>query len=1573
MDSPLRVLYVDDEPDLLEIGKVFLEQAGEFAVTTIDSAPTALDLLKLEQFDAVVSDYQMAGMDGIQFLVEVRTRFGPVPFILFTGKGREEVVIQAINSGADFYLQKGGNPEAQFAELAHKIKQATSRKRADDALRKSEEQHRTILQTTLDGIWMVNAEGKIADVNETYCRMSGYTRAELLNLHVTDLDAVEKPAETTAHLKSIVDNGSGIFESSHRRKDGSVFDVEVSTTYLNADGGKFICFCRDITERKKAELERISTQERLKEAHRLAKIGTWDWVMETDTVIWSEELCNIAGWDPSLPAPTYAEFPHIYTPSSWELLSKAVTRALTTGEPYNLELEMIRPDGSIRWTNAFGGMNRDGEGKVIGLHGTVQDITGRKVAEEELRVSEEKFRKAFFTSPDSICITRLRDGLFVSINKGFTEITGYTEEDVAGKTSLEINIWKDPEDRRKIVEGLQASGEVRDYEARFLTKTGEIYGVMSSSIIELNGVPHILNITHDLTGRKQAEEALIKNTEELHASYEELTASEEELRSNLDELTWQGQALRESEQRFDLALEGTGAGLWDWDMVNDRVLYSAQWKRMLGYEDHEVENSFSGWKNLWHPDDSPNIEKALDAYLTGKTDRYENIHRLRHKDGSWRWIVTRGGIIKDSTGKPVRWVGTNIDITGRKKAEEALIRKTEDLHSAYEELTATDEELRQNVDDLAKSEQALRTLNAYNRSLLEASLDSLVTINPDGKIADVNTSTEKITGYSRDELIGTDFSDYFTEPEQAKEGYQRVFTDGTVRDYPLSIQHRDSHITPVLYNATVYRDEIGNVGGVFAAARDITERKRAEEALRESERFFRAMFESSSDMIHVLDTSGRISSTNIKNLATTGYTQDEFVGKKIFEFFTSASQKIFQEQFPILMEQGHNRSEVEFVCKDGSVMTMDCSASAVRSDSGAILNFVVFQRDITERKRVEVELLESRQRFQGLVETLYDWIWEVDCQGRYNYVSPRIKDILGYEPEELLGKTPFDIMPAEEIQRVSELFGQLLGGQKPIIAIENKCLHKDGHLVIMETSGLPFYDTMGNLKGYRGTDRDITDRKAAEETLRESEVKFRIHIENSFDVIFTLNSDGEFVFVSPAWERHFGYPVSDVIGKSFAPFVHPDDIAPLVEYLKRVLITGQSEASPAYRVRHADGRWLWLIANGTPIVNTKGEQQFVGVGRDITERKVAEEALKEHDEKTRLLLDSTAEAIYGLDMNGNCTFCNNSCLRLLGYKHPRELLGKNMHWQIHAKYPDGTHFPVEDCRIFRAFNKGEGTHVDDEVLWRSDGTSFPAEYWSYPQRHEDKVVGAVVTFLDITERKELEKEMEYHAQELQQYSTSLATANKKLNLLSSISRHDINNQLTVLMGYLTLLEQKQPDPINTEYFLRVSNAAKRISAMIKFTKEYEEIGVHAPTWQDCRTLVETAAKQAPLGMVVVKNDLPAGAEMFADPLVVKVFYNLMDNAVRYGGKITTIRFSVQESGDEHLIVCEDDGDGIVVAEKEKIFERGFGKNTGLGLALSREILAITGITITETGEPGKGARFEMTVPKGAWGMTGGGA
>jgi PAS domain S-box-containing protein len=259
------------------------------------------------------------------------------------------------------------------------------------------------------------------------------------------------------------------------------------------------------------------------------------------------------------------------------------------------------------------------------------------------------------------------------------------------------------------------------------------------------------------------------------------------------------------------------------------------------------------------------------------------------------------------------------------------------------------------------------------------------------------------------------------------------------------------------------------------------------------------------------------------------------------------------------------------------------------------------------------------------------------------------------------------------------------------------------------------------------------------------------------------------------------------------------------------------------------------------------------------------------------------------------------------------------------------------------------------TLIMGDGSTFPARLEGIRLTGSDGVTTARIAISDITDIWQIE---------------ALRVSNKKLNLLSGITRHDINNQLLTLNGFLGIVQRKVPDPTLEEFFTKITKASERIAAMIQFTKEYEKIGVNAPVWQECRTLIDTAAQQTPLGKVIVKNDLPAGAEVFADPLVVKVCYNLMDNAVQYGGKITTIRFALEVREGNHVVVCEDDGDGVVAEEKERIFDRGFGKNTGLGLALAREILDITGITIRETGEPGLGARFEMTVPKGKWRTTG---
>jgi signal transduction histidine kinase len=221
--------------------------------------------------------------------------------------------------------------------------------------------------------------------------------------------------------------------------------------------------------------------------------------------------------------------------------------------------------------------------------------------------------------------------------------------------------------------------------------------------------------------------------------------------------------------------------------------------------------------------------------------------------------------------------------------------------------------------------------------------------------------------------------------------------------------------------------------------------------------------------------------------------------------------------------------------------------------------------------------------------------------------------------------------------------------------------------------------------------------------------------------------------------------------------------------------------------------------------------------------------------------------------------------------------------------------------------------------------------------------------------------------ELRKSEEALSRANKKLTILASITRHDIKNQLLALSGYLELSKEKQDSPsVISEYLEKEMGIVQTIGSQIDFTKAYDDMGKTEPVWQNVNASVRRAVAVLPMRAVRVEVDR-SDLAIFADPLFEKVFYNLIDNALKYGGDtLTKIRISSHETEKGLVLICEDDGAGITREDKEHLFMQGYGKHTGLGLFLTREILSITGITIAETSEPGKGARFEMNVPKGTY-------
>ncbi len=352
--------------------------------------------------------------------------------------------------------------------------------------------------------------------------------------------------------------------------------------------------------------------------------------------------------------------------------------------------------------------------------------------------------------------------------------------------------------------------------------------------------------------------------------------------------------------------------------------------------------------------------------------------------------------------------------------------------------------------------------------------------------------------------------------------------------------------------------------------------------------------------------------------------------------------------------------------------------------------------------------------------------------------------------------------------------------------------------------------------------------------------------------------------------------------------------------------------------------------------------------REATSRKRAEQALRENEEQFRILSEQSILGI-GIIQDGIFQYFNEGYCAISGYSED-EIHSWNRFEYAKTVHPEDLDFVMEQIQKKETNSPGAVTHYSFRALNKEGEVIFLDLYSKtimYHGRYAD-----FVTFIDITERKQAEE--------------AIRQTNQKLTLLSSVTRHDIKNQLMVQDGYLNILEEMLPELTHNDDFLKVKTVKDHIFNLIQFTKEYEQIGINVPSWQDCRTLISIAANQANFEQITIKNDLPAGFELFADPLIVKVFYNLIDNALRYGEIITNIRFSVQERDGSYIILCEDDGIGIQAEDKSEIFERGFGKNSGLGLTLAKDILDISGITILENGEPQKGARFEIVVPIGKW-------
>jgi PAS domain S-box-containing protein len=544
----ISVLYVDDEPALLEIGKLFLEKSGHFLVDTVTSAPEALQKIKSISYDAIVSDYQMPEMDGITFLKEIRAEFPDLPFIIFTGKGREDVVIEAFDNGADFYLQKGGTPTPQFFELGHKIIAAVRRRQAEKAFLDSETRYRNVVEDQTEFICRFLPNGTHVFVNEAYCRYFNKSRDEIIGKKFQpDIPQMDKNLVRDYFLSLTRDNPMATIDHRIIMPDGEVRWQRWSDRAIFDDEGTLVEYQsvgRDITETKHSEedlcvinqelhaaYEQIAaTEEELRQNYEelnkkeqklreseenyrriveTAYEGIWVLDSRFRIVQVNHRMAEMLGYQPNeIHGRLITDFIHADDFPDYEYHASERRK----GAKDRYERRYLRKDGSWLWTlvSATPVFKND---EFVGSFAMVTDISERKSAEEALQKSERLYRTIVETAPGILVICDSKGkNLYISAN--CKNITGYIQEELIGKS-----LWWVHEDDRPRMEALlkdtlknQTSG--RNVEFKGIKKDGEIW-VGSESWEPIrdsqgNVIQFVIQLI-DITDRKNMEKTLIQS------------------------------------------------------------------------------------------------------------------------------------------------------------------------------------------------------------------------------------------------------------------------------------------------------------------------------------------------------------------------------------------------------------------------------------------------------------------------------------------------------------------------------------------------------------------------------------------------------------------------------------------------------------------------------------------------------------------------------------------------------------------------------------------------------------------------------------------------------------------------------------------------------------------------------------------------------------------------------------------------------------------------------------------------------------------------------------------------------
>jgi PAS domain S-box-containing protein len=1149
------------------------------------------------------------------------------------------------------------------------------------------------------------------------------------------------------------------------------------------------------------------------------------------------------------------------------------------------ENPVLTKDGQqrlIAWHNT---VLRDSVGNITGTLSSGEDITERKKAEDAMRKSS-----IIIDSTQDAVITTDIAGNITFWNKGAERIYGYRKEEAAGKPISILYKDKDRHVLESMIADLKEGKEIPRIELTCIDKDKNdveiILSVTNLRRDERGNVSEFIAITKDVTDLKKTEKALY-----------------------------------EAKLRQIEAVRAANVGLWDWDLAANRVFYSAEWKKQIGYCEEEIGDDFKEWSSRVHPDDLEAALERVQNCVDEKCTDYRTEFRFRHKDGSYRWIQARGSVLNDQAGRPIRMLGSHIDITEYKEAQQAL-QLERDMAQKY----------------------------------LDVAGVMMMVIGTDRKVQLMNQKGCQILGYDEDEIVGKDWFENFL-PERVRqqvgavEQKLRAGKANEVEYFENPVLTKSGQERVIAWHNTVLRDRDGRPIAGLSSGEDITDRKKMEESLRQSEQRFRTIFELSPHSTVLTDLEGNIIACNQKfcELHATTKGPPAQVGRNVREFLPEEERARLSCSIENKLATKSRSAPVEYTMlrEDGTEFLAETTSSVVTDSEGRPCALLATAYDVTERKLSDQRLRQSEERFKILFELAPDApdaYYIHDLEGNFIDANKAAEQLVGYSIEEATDRNFLDLglVWKEDIPRVRESLADNKAG-KLAGPLELTVQRKDGEKVFVEIRSYPV--EIGGRNLVLGIARDITERKRLEEA-------YRSLVDNSIQGLAIIQ-DGKFVFLNRAFSSTTGYTEQELLSASpeeMRSMVHPEDRELVLTRHKERLEGNSVPARYEFRFVRKDGGTAWAEIHASEI-EYRGRPAIQAAYIDITDRKAAEQAVRQSEERLKVLFESAPDPIYVLDLEGNFVDGNKAAEKLAGYSRD-ELIGKNF---IQTGLLSSEQMLKAVANLKRiAMEKPTGP--DEYIITRKDGTGIPVEIRAFPVKIEEQVFSLAVA-RDISSRKATERK-------LIEYQTQLKSLASELSLTEERERHrlatDLHDQISQTLVFSRIkLQQLHASVCSDEIAQPIEEVCNSLDGIIQDTRTLTfdlsspilyELGFEAAVseWLD-----EQVGRKHGIKTSFEDDGLPKPLEEDIRVLLFRNVRELLINIVKHA-HAKNVKVCISRIRWEICICIQDDGVGFDPAEVDC--------KSGFGIFSIRERLEHLAGHIEVESEPGRGTKITMTAP-----------